>query len=59
MSLSHALFDKSIYELLIGDRRWVENTEGLVVIEFGGGLGSERKGIWLGVRCMMGCCITA
>jgi len=38
MSLGHTLFDESIDELLIGDRRWVKNTEGLVGVEVGGGL---------------------
>ena len=57
MSLGHTLFDKSIYELLIWDRRWVENTEGLFRVEVGGGLGSEREGTWLDVILLMGCCM--
>jgi hypothetical protein len=59
MSLGHTLFDESIYELLIGDRRWVENTEGLVGVEVLGGLGSEREGAWLVVSLMVGCCMIA
>ena len=59
MSLGHTLFDESIYELLIGDRRWVENTEGLVGVEVLGGLGSEREGARLVVSLMVGCCMIA
>jgi len=57
MSLGHAFFDESIYELLVGDRRWVENTVSLFGIEVGGGLGSEREGTWLGVSLLMRCCM--
>ena len=59
MSLTHTLFYESIDELLIGDRRWVENTEGLVGVEVGVGLWSERERTWLVVSLMMGRCMLA
>ena len=58
MSLGHALFDKSIYQLLMRYCRWVENTEGLLGVEVGGGRRSERERVWLGKSLMMGCMIS-